>query len=93
MCGQPPQTWVDHLAKYPDQAPSPGEQKAIACMYANGTICRQSMEWLLGLIDIQEDPRLMSNAERRKHFAIIAAEHRMSDPFKIKRKVNRKRIV
>ena len=85
--------WTAHLKKYPDAPPSEGETKAMMASYANGEICRETLMWIQGLIDINEDTRTMSNSERRKHFAIIAAEHRMGDPFVIKRKFSRKRII
>ena len=86
-----PQTWQDQLASYPDQSPTNGETKAMMAMYANGEICRETMNWLLGLIDIQEDIRLMSNKERRRHFAQLAFEKRATDPLMIKRRGPKRR--
>ena len=86
-----PTAWNMHLKAYPDQAPTNGETKAMMAMYANGEICRETFEWLQGLIDIQDDIRLMSNKERRRHFAQLAFEKRATDPLMIKRRRTRRK--
>jgi hypothetical protein len=83
--------WAAQIKAYPDQAPSPGEQKALMAMYANQTICRTTFEWAMGLIDIEEDISKMTSKERRRHFAQLAFEKRASDPLMIRRRGPKRR--